>query len=178
MRDGICPKCGAKQIFFNAAPAAVAPLDVALDRYTCMACGYAETYLSPLVDRAALRASWTAVPARVTEPLAPADQPSTRTIRLPPMQFGTATILAYGPLDERVRATALASPLRMPGGATMWPSYVAFYQYPESREIHRCYCDSRWNILHQEVFPYMASAIAALDLEYEGAANLLIPFGR
>lgn len=176
MRDGTCPKCGSSQIFFYPAPAALPAPDVALDRYACMACGYAETYLSPLVDRAALCASWVPAGARVTEPLLPATQPSARTIRLPPMQFGKARILAYGPLDERVRATALASPLPMPSGATAWPSYVALYQYPENREIHRCYCDSRWNILRQDVFPYMASAIAALDLEYEGAANLLIPF--
>jgi len=177
MRDGTCPKCGSSQVFFHPAPAAVPAPDVALDQYACMACGYAEIYLSPLVDRAALRASWHAAGARITEPLLSAAQPSTRTIRLPPMQFGTARILAYGPLDERTSPTPLAKPLRAPGSAASWPAYVAFYQYPQSHEVHRCYCDSRWNILQQDVFPYMSSAIAALDLEYQGAANLLIPFG-
>ena len=137
-----------------------------VDLYTCAACGLLVSYcLTPHADDT-IRQTWIFVGATdvAHNHLPPAAR---STIRLPPLQRGSAHALAYGPLDDRVRPTGRS--------AVLQPYYVAFYRQPHDTAVMRYYCDTAWAILHQDSFPSMSAAVTALELDFEGAATLLMP---
>lgn len=75
MKDGICSKCGAAEVFINRdGPAMGAewhrriPISIstgaAVQYFVCAACGYVETYLADLKYVEKIRELWSKVPER------------------------------------------------------------------------------------------------------------------
>lgn len=74
MQDGICPKCGATDIFrqpINTPPAAEQFPENSLDRYLCQHCGYLETYMDRSQAASVVTTSaWTRIPPAAPVPIA------------------------------------------------------------------------------------------------------------
>lgn len=76
IRDGVCPKCGSREVYANltlankrgANDSNTIPVNmlqsVALDHFICTNCGYVETYLTDPIDRRKIADSWNHVHPR------------------------------------------------------------------------------------------------------------------
>ncbi len=80
MKNGICPKCGASEVYHGPngwvetgwqwKDAAILPMTMmssaALTNYVCTACGYVERYVHSVADRRTIAENWEKVASRNT----------------------------------------------------------------------------------------------------------------